>query len=349
MDLAGRENLTFPAWVVRQPVKRGGMGGRSHAETCRIAFYGAMEQALPKLHKGFCSTLVTVVGGGDRFGETASGDDRWRTLLDSGSKLGQEFKEAWQALQREAEDAAAWLGEEVTGPLSVDVASAGGRCCSGETRGKITEHREMTIGRLIDEGLVHYHDQACRPVWSWPERDKLSSQWLLSLPGHDSSLTSEEFTQCVEALLCLPSTACSTLIGEKVGRGLGRVDLFGDSVVAAKVRGDGWRRRHDVVKRKILSLYRWAGIEVECEVFNLFSGLIPQLGLSRIEAGRKRQGLVPNFRVREPPVEGREGDELVLAELKMITSCPTRYHRNPRVEELTGGQQHWLGSTLESN
>jgi hypothetical protein len=170
-------------------------------------------------------------------------------------------------------------------------------------------------------------------VWSWPERDKLSSQWLLSLPGHDSSLTSEEFTQCVEALLCLLNTACSTLIGEKVGRGLGRVDLFGDSVVAAKVRGDGWRRRHDVVKRKILSLHRWAGIEVECEVFNLFSGLIPQQGLTRIEAGRKRQGLVPDFRVREPPIEGKEGDELVLAELKVITSCPTRYHRNPRVEE----------------
>ena len=39
VDLPGRESLTFPAWVVRQPVKRGGMGGRSHAETCRVAFY----------------------------------------------------------------------------------------------------------------------------------------------------------------------------------------------------------------------------------------------------------------------------------------------------------------------
>ena len=66
--------------------------------------------------------------------------------------------------------------------------------------------------------------------------------------------------------------------------------MFGDSVVAAKVRGDGWRKRHYALKRRILSLHKWAGIEVECEVFNLFSGLIPQQGLSRIEAGRKRQG-----------------------------------------------------------
>ena len=39
---------------------------------------------------------------------------------------------------------------------------------------------------------------------------------------------------------------------------------------------------------------------------------------------------MPDFRVMEPPVEGREDTVSVLAELKMITSCPTRYLRNPR-------------------
>ena len=34
------------------------------------------------------------------------------------------------------------------------------------------------------------------------------------------------------------------------------------------------------------------------------SGHIPQQGLARIEAGRKRQGLVPDFLVREPSTEG---------------------------------------------
>ena len=105
--------------------------------------------------------------------------------------------------------------------------------------------------------------------------------------------------------------------------------MFGDSVVAAKVRGDGWRKRHNTLKWRIFSLHTWAGIEVECEVFNLFSGLIPQQGLSRIEDGRKRQGLESDFRVMAPPVEGREDTVLVLAELKVILSCPTRYKRNP--------------------
>ena len=64
---------------------------------------------------------------------------------------------------------------------------------------------------------------------------------------------------------------------------------------------------------------------------NLFSALIPQEGLARIDQGRKRQGLVPDFKVRLPPGDGRPvTDELALAELKVITSCPTRYQRNPR-------------------
>ena len=33
----------------------------------------------------------------------------------------------------------------------------------------------------------------------------------------------------------------------------------------------------------------------DCEVFNMFAHLIPQEGLSRIERGCKRHGLVPDF------------------------------------------------------
>lgn len=53
-----------------------------------------------------------------------------------------------------------------------------------------------------------------------------------------------------------------------------------------------------------VSLHKWAGVDVECEVFNLFLGLVPQPGLARIEAGRKRQGLVPEFHVKEPSTSG---------------------------------------------
>ena len=182
---------------------------------------------------------------------------------------------------------------------------------------------------MLDESLVRHQNQAARPVWSWPERDKLSSQWLLALPGHDTLLTSEEFAECIAALLCLASPACALLVGQRVGRT--SVDRYGDSVMAARLAGDGWRRRHDAIKMRLFGLLRWAGIEVDCEVFNIFAGLIPQQGLSRLEQGRKRQGLVPDYRLRVPARgEGVQVEELVLAELKVITSCPTRYQRNPR-------------------
>ena len=324
-----RENWSFAAWVARQPVKLGGMGLRSMAELCYPAFLGAMEQTLPRLHKGFCPMLTPVVGGEEEHGEGATDLGRWRVLLDSGSRVGAEFAVCWRVLKAEAQSAAEWLGGEVEGPLAQDVASAGESCSAGNLRSLMVEHRERTMGRLLEEGLARHPDQAARPVWSWQQRDKHSSQWLLTLPGHDTMLSSEEFSECVAAMLCLGSPACSPHLGTRVGRS--SVDRFGDKVMAAAVAGDGWRRRHDTIKMRILSLLRWSGIEVDCEVFNIFSGLIPQQGLSRLEQGRKRQGLVPDFRVRLPTVGGGgpQGEEVVLAELKVISCCPTRYPRNP--------------------
>ena len=68
----------------------------------------------------------------------------------------------------------------------------------------------------------------------------------------------------------------------------------------------------------------------ECEVFNLFSREIPQEGLARVERGRTRQTMVPDFKISVPESEGR--NEQRLFEMKIISSCPTRYLRNPRPE-----------------
>ena len=327
--LRTREGWSFAAWVARQPVKLGGMGLRSLGELCHPAFLGTMEQTLPRLHRGFCPGLVPIVGGEEMFGEAATDIGRWRVLLDSGSRVAVEFASSWRVLRAEAEGAAQWLGRELEGPLAAEVSSAG-QGCHGSLRSTILEHRERMQGKLLEECLLHHAHQGARPVFSWPERDKLSSQWLLALPGSDTSPSSDEFSECLAALLCLPSPACSPLIGQRVGRS--SVDKYGDVVMAAALQGDGWRRRHDTVKMRIFGLLRWAGVEVDCEVFNIFSGLIPQQGLSRLEQGRKRQGLVPDFRLRVPAVDGRgpQVEELVLAELKVISCCLTRYSRNPR-------------------
>ena len=89
-------------------------------------------------------------------------------------------------------------------------------------------------------------------------------------------------------------------------------------MVNAKMRGDGWRRRHYAIKMRLKLLLQWAGIRAECEVFNAIADVIPQRGLSRIERGQRRQGLVPDFKL-----EWERGERRLCASRKR---CP---HRSP--------------------
>ena len=65
-------------------------------------------------------------------------------------------------------------------------------------------------------------------------------------------------------------------------------------------------------------------------MFGLFSHLIPQEGLNRLEKGRARQGMVPDFLVDVPCATG--GKTSRLAELKIINCCPTRYSAGDRAK-----------------
>ena len=63
----------------------------------------------------------------------------------------------------------------------------------------------------------------------------------------------------------------------------------------------------------------------------MFAREIPQAGLARIERGRVRQAIVPDFKISQiEPGGDREVPRLW--ELKAISSCKTRYPRNPRPE-----------------
>ena len=109
----------------------------------------------------------------------------------------------------------------------------------------------------------------------------------MCLPTPDTSFSAAGFAEACAALLCLPSPACASRVGEPVP-GRARVCPWGDTVPNAAMKGDGWRIRHDAVKLLLRGLLTWAGIPSTCEVFNLFADCIPQDGLSRIERGRRR-------------------------------------------------------------
>ena len=330
-----RANKSYQEWIIRLPVRLGGFGFRSLEDMAGIAFIGALEQAVPALagEDGICRQLEEVMGGQECFGEDAPADQRWRVMLASISREGEELRRVWANLKQEELEAAAWLDEEVQPSFQVEAQGVGGTSRDGSTRGKLTEERDATRSKMVTKGLEVHPIQARsnRPVWAWMQRDKCSSAWLQALPGPDSSLTSAEFSEAGAAALQLPSPACQEKLGQPV-RGREVVDLYGEAVQAAALPGDHWRKRHDKYKMMVQRLCVWAGLDCEVKVFNLFAGSIPQEGLNRMERGRKLQSIVPDLRI-SLPMEGNMVPRL--HEIKMISSCKTRYAPHREGQEAT--------------
>ena len=311
---------SFQHYVVRQPVKMGGLGLRSNAETCLPAFIGGLELALPHLTGpgGICRILENTLGDGSLPSET-----RWKPLLDSGCRTGEELKRAWLILQQEDQQSREFLQQEQKGPLLVNVEGAGEGSIDGKTRQKVMQHLEETRGAVLAEGLKRIPGKCCRQAVLWHNRDKMSSAWLHCLPGPEG-LNNASFSEALALTLAMPSPACRAHTGQQIKVGDSAcVDIYGDKVMSAVLPGDHWRIRHDTVKMELSSLCTFAKLEHTTEVFGLFAPLIPQQALSRYERGRKRQGLVPDFRLRIS--NNTNAARHQLAELKLISCCDAWY------------------------
>jgi hypothetical protein len=184
----------------------------------------------------------------------------------------------------------------------------------------ITTWIEETRSAVLSKALEEHPDQSARPVWANPQLDKLSQGWLLAMPG-PQGFSHAEFGETVARLLCLPSPCCQPKVGAALGeRGL-VVDTFGDNLMSVRnIPGDSYRHRHDKVKTTINSLCLRSGIKAECEVFGAFRDLIPAQALDQqqdgLQRGRRRQGLLPDFRLELPTALGQPSYQL--AELKVI-------------------------------
>ena len=321
--VTGLANLSYQEWLVRLPVKLYGWGLRSFKDICGPAYLGAMETAIPYMaaRSKICPQLAQVWGGEECWGEGASSQTRWRVLLGSGCREGQEMRHAWGRLRGEAEESANFLLTDIEEVFVTGIEGVGAGSVSGETRRRIVEARERTRSILLTKSLEQHRPRKDRHVMSWRQRDKLSCSWILAGPGVDTSLSSAQFSEAAASNLSLPSPACRDRIGEVI-RGRVKVDKYGDNVQATNVMGDHWRIRHDLIKLTLFNLCQWANVPAEMEVFNIFSRHIPQQGLARIEAGRQRQGMVPDFRITIPEAgETRP----TLHELKVISFGKTRY------------------------
>ena len=114
-------------------------------------------------------------------------------------------------------------------PLSTGI---GEGSTDGSTRKKTVEQREKSWGRVLERVLSLHPDQSSRgprPVWSWRQRDKMSSSWLLCLPG-SGGLSSPQFSEGLANLLCTPSPCCMDRLGDRQdqGRFVWRQTLYRD-------------------------------------------------------------------------------------------------------------------------
>ena len=315
----GLQGRSFQNWILRLPIRSGGLGIRSNLETSAAAFIGGVEQALPHFTKdsGICSSLEDVIG------DFKENNSRWTKLIQSGCRTGVEFQNSWNTMKREVQQCSSFLNKaEGAGPLYRSVEGAGDGREDGGTRRLIVQQREELRAAVLTEALSRYPDPKKRQVVAWANRDKLCTAWLQSLPGPDG-FSNPEFTEAIALALCMPSPACKDRVGEKVGKSV--VDVFGDSIMSAHLPGDDWRTRHDKVKMAINSLCSWARLPTTVEVWGLFAHLIPQEALNKIESGRARQGLVPDFRIKFPPTSTLGEDQVKLAELKLI-GCNSWYN-----------------------
>ena len=300
----GLRGKSFQEHFVRLPIRLRGFGLRSMVDTSQAAFIGGVEMAL----------------GGEEAEE-----GWWQSLLESGSKTGQEYGASWRLLQTEGEQLSTFLNLELNGALSSGPATVGSVREGGSSRQLVTEQREEMREAVLAEALRRYEDQAARPARAYPQFDKLSTAWKLGLPGPTNGLTTPVFREVMAQHLCLPSPACSSILGQRAGAFGGIVGLFGDEVMTATLPADTWTTRHDSLKVEMVSMANEARVPIDCEVFGLFRDLIPA---EEMEEGgslgycRQRNGLCPDFKLRLPTGDGPRD---CLGELKFISAGVTRY------------------------
>ena len=315
--------MSYQEWVVRLPIKYHGWGFRSLEEICGPAYIGALETAIPFMaaRDRLCPERETEWGGEECWSEGASTDNRWRVLLNSGCQEGVEMRRTWDRLEGEARGAAQWQGSEMEPIFVSNLQGLGAGSVSGGTRGELVEAIDRIRSGLLSQALGLHRPKKDRHAWAWRQRDKLSTAWLLALPGGSDYLNNEEFSTAAATNLCLPIPACVERLGETI-KGRVKVDQHGDNVQSTALPGDHWRKRHDFMKITMYRLCQWSGMPAEMEVFNIFSRFIPQEGLARFESARQRQGLIPDMRVVYQ-VGGQPRP--VLQEIKVISSSQSRY------------------------
>ena len=306
------QGKSYQWWVTQLPVRAGGLGLRCQAALASIAYLGSVELCLPSFAgpDGICTSLSYLVG------EYESDETRWRPLLGSNSRLGREFSAAWAEVKEEAGLCCAYIGEEVPEILNSE-AEGFGLGAEWGSRQAVLKERERILKIVMEKALGQFPDQAAMPVMAWKNRDKLTTAFLLELPGPHNQWTSAEWGEALCLLLSLPANCCRDPrhLGKPIGDRF--VDMWGQDVLCARLPGGGWTKRHDTAKTALSSLAVYSNLAFVCEPYSIFSTNLPQRPLHRLQAHQARQGLRPDFLLHLPSATGNL--QQVIADVKTVS------------------------------
>lgn len=329
------QGQSYQEMKVHLPSSMGGLGLASMVELSPAAFIGGLQQSLPHfIGQNLCPQLKKSIGGPS--GELQPKESMWLPLLQSNCRTGRELAAAWTMLQSTGQQACEYLGRDLQGALASPVEGMGDGAMDGSVRRAVVQQLHGLRKAVLEKALNEYSDQSARPVLHNPQLDKISSAWVTALPSPESYIPSPAFAEGMCGYLCVPSPACRDLIGQKIGKET--VDIWGDRVQSQTLVGDIYRHKHDSVKMKIFSLANECHLPATCEVFGIFAPCIPQRGLSRMERGRARQSIIPDFLFQLPhtiggdPLDGGSSGGTIaagklptLGELKTVSFCPTYF------------------------
>ena len=186
----------------------------------------------------------------------------------------------------------------------------------------MVEEREELRTKVLKQALADYPDTTARPVWSWKQRDKLFTAFLLNIPGAHTSLSSPIFSEAVAALLCVPSLVCRDRVGEVIADSR----VYGDRVVGQNLPSQGRvDKTIDSIKLELNGCCVYAGLQALCEPFGLFGQFLPQQPLHRLQYRQTVQCLRPDFLLHLPLPTGQV--ERKIANVKTVSLGVKSYYK----------------------
>ena len=94
---------------------------------------------------GVCQNLAHLIDGD----EEERVENRWKPLITSGCRTGQELARAWEHLQKEATESCQYLEEELSGYLRCTKEGIGEGAVDGSTRSKVSVEMEKRRAAIL--------------------------------------------------------------------------------------------------------------------------------------------------------------------------------------------------------